>query len=155
MEVAGVRHQGSYLRVRGAEPCEVSVVEREGQAGYRTHEASGRLRVRRERANVGLNPEDDAMLLSLFHPPGQLVPGPAERNIAGLGVEENARQGGQVTTATFASVLEGMEELGPGLLAARCFGMVDGKGLEITSHLKEDVGCLESEISEFLSQPAR
>ena len=80
VEVASVLNQDLYLGFGDAAWNEMAVVQGQGQSWNVSHQPSRRLRMGSQRADVGFDSVDDAVLVSLFHPPTQLVHCPAPKS---------------------------------------------------------------------------
>src|ERR1035441_4299657 len=130
------------------------VVKGQRQSGRCLEQPQGILRNRNERTDVGLDREGDARGMSLLAAPGEFFAAPAKRSRAGLLREEDAGQRGDMFSAAFAGVFQGLLKELPGLGASAGIRVVWRQRDEFRGRLQENVGQLEAAIRELEPQGA-
>ena len=146
MKVAGDLYQWFNGRVRQAMPGEMGVVERQCQAGYLFDKPPGRFRIRHDRANVGLNAQNDVVHCCLLDPPGQFLYSPVEGGVDRLCFKVDAGQDGDMLAATFGRIVERLQEPIARFSPALFFRMIQCVRHEIFGDLQEDIGRLKAVV---------
>src|ERR1035441_761922 len=128
------------------------VVKGQRQSGRCLEQPQGILRNRNERTDVGLDREGDACGTSLLAAPSEFFAASAKRSRAGLLREEDAGQRGDMFSAAFAGVFQGLLKELPGLGASAGFRVVWRQRDKFRGRLQEDVSQPEAAIRELALQ---
>ena len=139
----GVLNERFDFRVGEADAREVRVVEREREPRNAADHSLGFAWIRGERADVGLDGENDVVRFRLLDAPGQFI----LRSLPRIGgrfvfLKVNAWQRCYVRRAEFAGVFERAQKLVAGMLPASGVWLVDRVRDEIRIELQENVGRL-------------
>src|SRR5207248_9912595 len=109
-------------------------------------------RLRHDGTHMGLDAEDNAMLLRPLDPPRKLV----ATALPGLGRlfagETNTRQRGDVLRAAGSGVIQRLEKPVTRVAAAGRLGMIDGVGGETRSGLEEHVRTAQAVVGELAAK---
>ena len=149
--------RGFDLGVGGCRSAgEVGVVERQRQPRHGLDQAGRRGGRRRDRADVGLDREREALQRprAASTRPRQFVAATPERVGLRLALEENPRQGRRHADppALDGRVVERLREPSRAPSATRRVGVIRGEGFEFGGGLEEDVGEFEAAVGELPRQ---